>query len=166
MPKEAVITHFLERAHKKIAARNARVSIDIFGVVAWGKAVDIGSTGQRIELLARHCDVISPMLYPSHFNDDFDGYARPGDNPYYFIYEGCKKVRALAGKHAVVRPWLQAFRWRVSNYNGQYIITQVKATNDSGAKGYLFWNASNDYDTVLGALERMNGGVKTAKAEE
>jgi hypothetical protein len=72
---------------------------------------------------------------------------------------------ALAGGRAVVRPWLQAFRWRVSNYNGQYIITQVKATNDSGAKGYLFWNASNDYGTVLGALERMNGGG-TAKSEE
>ncbi|HQL83231.1 MAG TPA: putative glycoside hydrolase, partial [Spirochaetota bacterium] len=159
------ITRFLERAHRSIRARNARLSIDIFGVVAWGKAVDISSTGQRIELLARHCDIISPMLYPSHFNDDFDGYARPGDNPYYFIYEGCRKVLALAGRNALVRPWLQAFRWRVSNYNGQYIMTQVKATNDSGAKGYLFWNASNDYDTVLGALERMNGSG-AAKSRE
>ncbi|HOD14271.1 MAG TPA: putative glycoside hydrolase [Spirochaetota bacterium] len=165
MSKDEAITRFLERAHRSIRARNARLSIDIFGVVAWGKAVDISSTGQRIELLARHCDIISPMLYPSHFNDDFDGYARPGDNPYYFIYEGCRKVLALAGRNALVRPWLQAFRWRVSNYNGQYIMTQVKATNDSGAKGYLFWNASNDYDTVLGALERMNGSG-AAKSRE
>jgi hypothetical protein len=163
MSREQAITHFLKRAHEAIAARKTRLSIDIFGVVAWGKGVDIESTGQRIELLARHCDILSPMLYPSHFNDDFDGYARPGDNPYYFIYSGCQKVLHLAGKKAIVRPWLQAFRWRVSNYNSQYIKTQIKATNESGAKGYLFWNASNDYDTVLRAMEDMNG-VKPAKA--
>jgi len=162
---DRAITHFLKRAHEQIAARNARLSIDIFGVVAWGKPVDIRSTGQRIELLARHCDIISPMLYPSHFNDDFDGYAKPGDNPYYFIYNGCKKVIALAGTHAIVRPWLQAFRWRVSNYNRNYILTQIKATNDSGANGWLFWNASNDYDTVLAALEDLNG-AKTARRRE
>lgn len=164
MSREQAITHFLKRAHEAIAARNTRLSIDIFGVVAWGKGVDIESTGQRIDLLAKHCDIISPMLYPSHFNDDFDGYARPGDNPYYFIYSGCRKVIQLAGKNTVVRPWLQAFRWRVSNYNSQYIKTQIKATNDSGAKGYLFWNASNDYDTVLRALADLNG-VKEPKEE-
>jgi hypothetical protein len=155
--RDEAITQFLKRAYKAISSRNARLSIDIFGVVAWGKPVDINSTGQRIELLAPECDVISPMLYPSHFNDDFDGYERPGDNPYYFIYNGCRKVIGLAGKNAIVRPWLQAFRWRVSHYNIQYILTQIKATNDSGAKGYLFWNAANDYDTVLRALEEMNG---------
>ncbi len=163
MTRDQAITHFLKRAHGAIAARKARLSIDIFGVVAWGKVVDIESTGQRIELLAQHCDIISPMLYPSHFNDDFDGYARPGDNPYYFIYSGCRKVIHLAGKKAVVRPWLQAFRWRVSNYNRQYIKTQVKATNDSGARGYLFWNASNDYGTVLSAMEDLNGARPAGK---
>jgi hypothetical protein len=157
MNRDEAISHFLKRAYRAISSRNARLSIDIFGVVAWGKPVDINSTGQRIELLARQCDVISPMLYPSHFNDDFDGYERPGDNPYYFIYNGCRKVIELAGKKTIVRPWLQAFRWRVSNYNIKYILTQIKATNDSGAKGYLFWNAANDYDTVLRALEEMNG---------
>ncbi len=164
MTRDEAITHFLKRAYRAISSRNARLSIDIFGVVAWGKVIDINSTGQRIELLASNCDVISPMLYPSHFNDDFDGYARPGDNPYYFIYSGCRKVISLAGKKTIVRPWLQAFRWRVSHYNIQYILTQIKATNDSGAKGYLFWNAANDYDTVLRALEDMNG-AKPAKED-
>lgn len=166
MSRAEAITHFLKRAHQAIAGRNARLSIDIFGVVAWGKTVDINSTGQRIELLARHCDVISPMLYPSHFNDDFDGYARPGDNPYYFIYNGCQKVLNLAGKKAIVRPWLQAFRWRVSHYNSQYIKTQIKATDDSGAKGYLFWNAANDYDTVLSALEDLKDPAQEKEKKE
>ncbi len=154
MQKEEVIAHFLKRASKELHASNTRVSIDIFGVVAWGKTVDIRKTGQKIELLARYCDVISPMLYPSHFNDDFDGFSKPGDNPYYFIYQGCKRVKALAGGTRV-RPWLQAFKWRVSNYNEDYILKQVKASNDAGAGGYLFWNAGNDYNTVLKAMASL-----------
>lgn len=151
MPNEKVITGFLERAYREISSRNTRLSIDIFGVVAWGKEVDVRMTGQRIESLAKYCDVISPMLYPSHFSYNFNGFSNPGDHPYHFIYEGCKKVADRAGGK-VVRPWLQAFGWRVSSYNEQYILRQVKASDDSGAKGYLFWNASNNYTTVLRAM--------------
>ncbi len=164
--REQCITAFLKRAHDKISAHNARLSIDIFGVVAWGKDVDIRATGQRIELLAQHCDALSPMLYPSHFNDNFDGYSKPGNNPYYFIYEGCRKVAAMAGRPIVVRPWLQAFRWRVSNYNEQYIVDQIKAARDAGAKGYLFWNASNDYATVLRALNGIHKRNLLARNEK
>ena len=166
MTNDESITRFLKRAYHKISAHTARLSIDIFGVVAWGKVVDINSTGQRIELLSRYCDIISPMLYPSHFNSDFDGYKRPGDNPYYFIYNGCRKVSSLAGKRVVVRPWLQAFRWHVSNYNTQYILKQIKACNDAGARGYLFWNASNEYDTVLRALDEINTGTTEKNSKE
>jgi hypothetical protein len=166
MSTEDAITDFLKRAHARIAAKNARLSIDIFGIVAWGKDVDIRKTGQRIELLAKHCDVISPMLYPSHFNNDFEGFSRPGDNPYYFIFNGCKKVAGLAGG-TVIRPWLQAFRWRVSSYNEQYIADQVKASDDAGALGYLFWNASNNYETVYRALAgNVKGVVSLAPARD
>ncbi len=160
MTNEEAITDFLKRAHERIAAKNVRLSIDIFGIVAWGKEVDIRRTGQRIELLAKHCDVISPMLYPSHFEDDFDGFARPGDNPYHFIYNGCRKVAALAGGTAI-RPWLQAFRWRVSSYDERYIKEQVRASDDSGALGYLFWNASNNYDVVYRTLAVSGTKVAT-----
>ncbi|MCL2026137.1 MAG: putative glycoside hydrolase, partial [Leptospirales bacterium] len=152
MSSEEVITSFLKQAYEKISAENTRVSIDIFGVVAWGKRADINSTGQNIELLSRYCDYISPMLYPSHFNNGFDGYTNPADHPYYFINEGNKKVMSLlSNKEVVIRPWLQAFRWKVTSYGPQYIIKQIKASDDSGAKGYLFWNSSNEYKNVLSA---------------
>ncbi len=155
MGNDESITRFLERAYRKISSRNARLSIDIFGVVAWGKTVDIKSTGQRIELLSRYCDIMSPMLYPSHFSNDFDGYSRPGDNPYYFVYNGCRKVSGLAAKRVVIRPWLQAFRWHVSRFDADYIKKQIKACNDAGARGYLFWNPSNEYGTVFRALAEI-----------
>ncbi len=152
---EEVIEDFLSRAHNTLSAKNTRLSIDLFGIVAWGKAIDVRKTGQRIERLAKFCDVISPMLYPSHFNDDFDGFKNPGDNPYYFIFEGTKKFKALANG-TLIRPWLQAFRWRVSSYNEKYILEQIRATDEAGGYGYLFWNASNNYETVFAALMSMN----------
>jgi hypothetical protein len=159
MPNEKVISQFLSRAYAELSRRNTNLSIDIFGVVAWGKETDIRSTGQRIELLAASCDVISPMLYPSHFSDNFDGYENPGDNPYYFIRTGCERVGALA-RGRPVRPWLQAFRWRTSSYDENYILEQMRAADDAGAKGYLFWNASNNYEVVQAALGKSGPGGK------
>lgn len=154
MSKDATITLFLKRAYNKISKRNTLLSIDIFGVVAWAKEVDIRKTGQRIESLSQYCDIISPMLYPSHFNDDFSGFSDPGDEPYYFIYNGCKKTTALSnGK--IIRPWLQAFSWRVSDYDEDYILKQIIGTWDGGAQGYLFWNSSNNYEVVIRALQKL-----------
>ncbi|MCU0821009.1 MAG: putative glycoside hydrolase [Spirochaetes bacterium] len=154
MTREQSITDFLKRAYGEISKRNTLLSIDVFGVVAWSKDVDISKTGQRIESLSKYCDIISPMLYSSHFNDDFDGFANPGDQPYYFVYNGCRRNLALAnGK--VIRPWLQGFRWRVTNYNEDYIYKQIAACRDCGAYGYLFWNSKNDYRVVCSALEKL-----------
>ncbi len=150
--KEVNISMFLKQAYSEISKLNTFLSIDIYGVVAWGKDIDIRRTGQKIEMLAKHCDVISPMLYPSHFNDGFDNFSNPGDHPYYFIKTGCEKLLEKAENKTIVRPWLQAFGWRVSNYNENYIHEQIRASNDSGAFGYLFWNASNSYGTVLKAM--------------
>lgn len=155
MSKKMTITHFLKRAYHEISRHNSCLSIDIFGVVAWGKNVDIRKTGQQIELLAQYCDVISPMLYPSHFNDDFDGLANPGDHPYHFIFKGCKKVIELSRRKITVRPWLQAFSWRVSRYDSEYILEQIRGSHDAGAWGYLFWNARNNYREVLEAMSKM-----------
>jgi len=162
MNKQQAIELFLKRAYNKIS--KSILSIDIFGVVAWGKRVDISKTGQNIHLLSKYCDVISPMLYPSHFSDDFDRKANPTRNPYYFIYTGCKKTTAmLSNKNVIIRPWLQAFKWRVDNYNQKYIQAQITASNDSGAYGYLFWNASNKYSIVYKTLNHQTDNKKATK---
>lgn len=163
--KVETITEFLAKAKSELHKLNTPVSIDIFGVAAWQKEIDVYKLGQKIELLAHNCDVISPMLYPSHFNDNFDGYANPGDEPYYFIATGNKKVMAIVPK-TLIRPWLQAFKWRVSNYNEDYILAQVKACIDTNTYGYLFWNASNDYTVVYNAfMKKNNGNAKKTKGD-
>lgn len=158
MEKTDAIALFLKNAHQEMKNRNCFLSIDIFGVIAWGKDVDVRKLGQQIDLLAENCDVISPMVYPSHFNNEFDGYSKPGDNPYYFVYTGCSKVAELSGRRVIIRPWLQAFGWRVSRYNADYIVEQVRGSVDSGCYGYLFWNASNKYDEVLQGMKNVPAG--------
>ncbi|MBN1501515.1 MAG: hypothetical protein JW982_15250 [Spirochaetes bacterium] len=149
---QETITEFLARAYEQIHKYKTNVSIDIFGIVAWGYSGDIIKTGQDIGMLSKYTDVISPMLYPSHFDNNFRGHSNPADYPYYFISEGNKKVSALAGNETVIRPWLQAFNLRVTNYNEDYILQQIKAADDTSSGGYLFWNAGNSYDVVYRAL--------------
>jgi hypothetical protein len=105
--------------------------------------------------MAKHCDVLSPMIYPSHFFG-MDGYALPGDAPEHFIGESMDRfVKITAGSGVVLRPWLQAFGWKTKTYSVDYILTQVKTSNARGGIGFLFWNARNDYSKPFGAMPLM-----------
>ncbi|RME90448.1 MAG: hypothetical protein D6767_06835, partial [Candidatus Hydrogenedentota bacterium] len=143
--KPIVLTKFLQQVYSLAQAYNTYLSLDVFGVVAWQEKVDIKSTGQDLRLLSQAADIISPMLYPSHFGLVFGGKDNPADHPEYFIAEGCKKTKQVARKGIIVRPWLQAFAWRVTNYNAQYIEKQILGAFKEGAYGFLLWNAKNKY---------------------
>ena len=102
--------------------------------------------------MARHCDVLSPMIYPSHFFH-MDGYANPGDAPRHFISESMERFREITGDTKVVlRPWLQAFAWRTKTYSPGYIRIQVSVSRKEGGIGFLFWNARNDYSKLFPAM--------------
>ena len=133
----------------------ALLSLDVFGVMAWERSVDLARTGQNIAEMARHCDVLSPMIYPSHFFG-MDGYARPGDAPEHFIGSSMKRFREItAGSGVVLRPWLQAFAWHTPSYSSDYVVTQVSVANQHGGVGYLFWNANNDYSKPFAAMPTL-----------
>ena len=154
-PRSKVISDFLARADDELHPMGVLVSIDVFGVMAWARPVDLSHTGQNIVELARHCDVISPMIYPSHFFG-MDGYTLPGDAPEHFIPESMKRfMAATEGSGVVIRPWLQAFGWRTKTYSPTYIMTQVKLAKDEGGDGFLFWNARNDYSKPFAAMPEM-----------
>ena len=70
------------------------LSLDVFGIMAWQRPVDLAHTGQDIVLMAKYCDVLSPMIYPSHFFG-MDGIARPGDAPEHFIGESMKRFELI-----------------------------------------------------------------------
>ncbi len=71
MQRSEVIADFLQRAYAQIHPTGALFSLDVFGVMAWQRPVDLSHTGQDIVAMAKHCDVLSPMIYPSHYAATF-----------------------------------------------------------------------------------------------
>ena len=150
-----VITDFLKHAYAELHPKGVLLSLDVFGVMAWQRPIDLSHTGQDIVGMAKYCDVLSPMIYPSHFFG-MDGIAHPGDAPEHFIGESMDRFKLITKDSTVViRPWLQAFRWRTKTYSPEYIETQVRVAKEKGGVGFLFWNAGNDYSKPYAAMPVM-----------
>ena len=155
-----VITAFLKKAYAELHPTGVLLSLDVFGVMAWQRQVDLSHTGQDIVGMAHYCDVLSPMIYPSHFFG-MDGIARPGDEPAHFIGESMDRFELIThpdgnrSTGVVIRPWLQAFHWRTKTYSPEYIKIQVETARTKGGIGFLFWNAANDYSKPYEAMPEM-----------
>jgi hypothetical protein len=153
--RSEVIADFLQRAYTQIHPTGVLLSLDVFGIMAWQRPVDLSHTGQDIVAMAKHCDVLSPMIYPSHFFG-MDGIAHPGDAPEHFIGESMERFKAITkGSGVVIRPWLQAFAWRTKTYSPQYVEVQIEVAKQKGGIGFLFWNANNDYSKPYTAMPEM-----------
>ncbi|MFY9951335.1 MAG: putative glycoside hydrolase [Candidatus Sulfotelmatobacter sp.] len=155
LQRSDVITAFLKRAYAELHPTGVLLSLDVFGVMAWQRSVDLSHTGQDIVGMAKYCDVLSPMIYPSHFFG-MDGIEHPGDAPEHFIGESMQRFELITkGSGVVIRPWLQAFRWRTKTYSPEYIKVQVATAREKGGIGFLFWNAANDYSKPYEAMPEM-----------
>jgi hypothetical protein len=155
MQRSDVIANFLDRAYAQIHPTGVLLSLDVFGIMAWQRPVDLAHTGQDIVAMAKHCDVLSPMIYPSHFFG-MDGIAHPGDEPEHFIGESMDRFKLITKDSGVViRPWLQAFAWRTKTYSPHYVEVQIEVAKQKGGIGFLFWNANNDYSKPYTAMPEM-----------
>lgn len=150
--RRGVIASFLREARAELDEHEVRISADLYGIMAWGRMEDLALTGQHVPTFAGLVDVICPMIYPSHFGTGFEGRRRPGDDPEYFIGEGTRRFVEMAAGQAEIRPWLQAFPYRVSNYDGQYISTQVLSSRQAGGAGWSLWNPACRYQVALDVL--------------
>jgi len=152
-----VIRDFVRRVHTVTQAHSVPLSVDIFGIVAEGFKTDIENLGQDPALLARECEALSPMVYPSHYPRGFHGYDEPGDHPE-LVRVGVSNLLNLIRKHkprhkeeeeprerAVVRPWIQGMPWHAPSFGPQYIADQVGHADKAGATGWMVWNPSQDY---------------------
>jgi hypothetical protein len=161
-----VIVAFLQKAHEALKPTGVLFSLDVFGVMAWQRPVDLSHTGQDIPAMAKHCEVLSPMIYPSHFYG-MDGYTMPGDAPEHFISTSMDRfAKVTAGTGVVLRPWLQAFGWKTKTYSPEYIRVQVSVAKQHGGNGFLFWNARNDYSKPFAAMPEMRKNDRYFRGEE
>ena len=138
---EDVIAAFAKFITDRVKAKGDVVSADIFGIISSTKK-DQG-IGQELEKVAAPFDVISPMVYPSHFHKGEYGIPDPNRSPAEIITKslGDYKKR-VPGK--TVRPWLQDFSLGVK-YGPEEVRAQINAAAALGYKDFLLWNARNVY---------------------
>ncbi|MGH9533749.1 MAG: putative glycoside hydrolase [Terriglobales bacterium] len=150
-----VITQFVYRVRQELRPYHVHLSLDVFGVMGWARPRDVANTGQDIVALSYYCDILCPMIYPSHFFH-FDNVPNPGDRPRHFIQISMKRFQhATRNTGVVIRPWLQAFSWHTHIYSPQYIQVQVQAAREEHGDGFQFWNAGNVYRVAMRAMPAM-----------
>jgi hypothetical protein len=148
LTRTGVIRDFVREVHEVTQARGVPLSLDVFGVIALGKRIDIDALGQDLALLAPECEVLSPMIYPSHYAKGFYGFEEPGAHPE-LIAVGTKgtldQIASLPAPKAVIRPWLQAMNYESPGYGPEYLKAETKHAEASGSTGWLMWNPGQDY---------------------
>lgn len=145
------LSMFLSRAREAISIP---LGVDVFGFNGWYR---MSYLGQDIALLARYVDVISPMLYPSHFPREFRGDLGYLDWAEMIYREGVARGRRITGDHVLIRPYVQSFLIGgeldfETPYYSEYLQRQIKGTLEAGGSGFTLWNFSGRYYMVEGGL--------------
>lgn len=133
------------------------LSIDVFGdaILKEYSVKSKEEVGQFYEDMVNYFDVISPMIYPSHFIPGFRGIPVPAAEPYRSVYHSLEyfvSYLKTAAVRAKVRPWLQYFTaanfrtHTVVDYDECMIVEQRRALDDLGITGFLYWDPSNKYN--------------------
>ena len=147
LTKESALLSFLAYARQNI---DVPIGIDIYGANGWYRSG--ARTGQDVELLSRYVNVICPMFYPSHFEQDFLAHSPAIERPYRVYYYGSYRNTVIARNNVLVRPWIQAFYLPVSYdkryYDAEYVRREVIGVRDSVDNGYMYWNNSGRYGDV------------------
>lgn len=151
--KEQAITDFLQYVSERLRDSDILLGADVFGTII-GSRVDTEQVGQNYHTLGKTVDILSPMIYPSHYGAGVFGFDVPDAHPYGTVLAALNGSNSeLADipllERAVVRPWLQAFTatWVDGHitYDGDAIREQINAVYDAGYEEWILWNASNRY---------------------
>ncbi|HOP62972.1 MAG TPA: putative glycoside hydrolase [Spirochaetota bacterium] len=134
----AFIEGFISRAKKKLKPYNVKFAADVFGRIPLNTDDVIG---QKMESMDKVVDFICPMAYPSHYTWS----KRLMKDPYFTVFKTSKRAKERV-KSAEIVTWIQAFKMKLYGMPfDKYIREQIKAVHDSGIRGYLLWNARQDY---------------------
>jgi hypothetical protein len=150
-PKNATIPRFLAAARAALEPYGVKIGVDLFGLAA---DHDLG-IGQDVALIAKHVDVISPMLYPNHYTAGELGIQDPEADPSQTVAlsMGSFRSQLVKAPNVKIRPWLQDF----GGYGLSQVRAQIDAARSQGSVGWMLWNAAMEY--TWGAF-----GTKSAAA--
>ncbi|MFP3881341.1 MAG: putative glycoside hydrolase [Actinomycetota bacterium] len=132
------VSGFLSDARELLHPMGCAVGAAVFGIVA--SSPDDQGLGQRPEEVSREVDVLSPMVYPSHYSDGWLGFEDPNDHPYDVTSDAIGDAMSRMWDDSTLRPYLQAFWW-----NNQQIRRSIQAAEDAGV-GWMLWNVRSNFD--------------------
>jgi len=136
----AAIATFLGEARAVLIPMGCAVSGDVFGIVM--SMEDDQGLGQRPEELSAQLDVLSPMVYPSHYSDGWLGFDDPNDHPYDVTADAITDATPRMAEGSTLRPWLQAFWW-----SNEQIRSSIQAAEDHDV-GWILWNILSNFDAA------------------
>ena len=148
------ITGFVQRAREELQAYNVPISIDVFGYALQVRRAE--GIGQDFDEMANQTDVISSMIYPSHWGSWSFDIEKPDLEPYELVKRYLDEDKEILGQldhPPVSRPWIQDFtaswigegNWM--EYDGDAVQAQIDAIYDQGLNEYLIWNANSEYSS-------------------
>ncbi|OEH54347.1 GTP-binding protein [Oceanobacillus sp. E9] len=145
------VSDFVAYAKEELSDYDVDVSVDIFGYAT--TIEEAPGIGQNFSRISENVDIISSMIYPSHWSSYF-GIEKPDTEPYNLINEYSKVENQVLGaleNPPLSRPWLQDFEapWLYSGSTFQYgkdeVEAQIQALYDNGINEFLLWNSGNTY---------------------
>lgn len=150
----SAITGFVQRAREELQAYNVPISIDVFGYALQVRRAE--GIGQDFDEMANQTDVISSMIYPSHWGSWSFDIEKPDLEPYELVKRYLDEEKEILGQldhPPVSRPWIQDFtaswigegNWM--EYDGDAVQAQIDAIYDQGQNEYLIWNANSEYSS-------------------
>lgn len=169
--KQELLEDFFKYLHENVD-EGMVTSADLFGMVTTN--YDDLNIGQVLERALPYFDYIAPMVYPSHYPKNFNGWSNPNE----VTYELMKFVMQSAIKRTVattssipsmaytrigtstpavytkpaypkekMRPWLQDFDYPVE-YTPEMVRNQIRANEELGLHSYMFWDPANKYTSL------------------
>lgn len=163
---------FFQYLHENMKDTGAVTSVDLFGMTTTNN--DDLNIGQVLERTLPYFDYVAPMVYPSHYPPNFNGWKNPNSVPYDLIYfvlkRGVERVMATTTAVATLtnerigtttpalythrptsksklRPWLQDFQYG-GTYGPKEVRAQIQATYDAGLTSWMLWSPGNTYTEV------------------
>jgi len=167
--KPEALENFFKYLHDNLKSTGMMMSADLFGMTTTN--TDDLNIGQVLERTVPYFDYVAPMVYPSHYPPNFNGWKNPNNNVYdlikYVMQTGVNRLAAStttvqAFNHQQIgtstpavykkpvyniqklRPWLQDFDYG-GNYGATEVRAQIQATYDVGLNSWMIWDPSNKY---------------------
>lgn len=144
--KTDVMRSFYEYLNQNLKPLGIPISADLFGMTATNTD-DLG-IGQILEDALKNFDFVAPMVYPSHFPPNWNGYNKPATEPYgvikYSMASAVNKANTIGEPVLKLRPWLQDFNLGAT-YTKDMVRDQIQATYDVGLNSWMMWDAANTY---------------------